>query len=297
MKDKQKIMILAALGVVLIGASAFSFMGGGSPEPAPVTKKKVEPKAETTSETTVDPSTTTSTGTGETGTPVRPSDPGKSTGEENPTGGTIVNKTGTSVNETLDPNNPTRNPITTPTAAKAEVSMLVDPALVAASALPARDPFNGARWDPMEAVKPAANNTPPVTNPNPPRPRYSGPRISKGGGIVPPINIDPGTLQGSGTGLPNVGTNPNTGFPDIQQVPYKLNGVVNGSNSAAIVTDGSGKQRLVKVGSQLDPDTKLLGVENGEMVVRHRGKIKKISIEDSAKSTQTKGGGQSQQNQ
>lgn len=297
MKDKQKIMILAALGVVLIGASAFSFMGGGSPEPAPVTKKKAEPKAETTSETTVDPSTTTSTGTGETGTPVRPSDPGKSTGEENPTGGTIVNNTGTGVNETLDPNNPTRNPNTAPIVEKAEVSMLVDPALVAASALPARDPFNGARWDPMEAVKPAANNTPPVTNPNPSRPKYTGPRIGKGG-TLQPYRFDPGTLQGSGQDpLPNVGTNPNTGMPDIQQVPYKLNGVVSGSNSAAIVTDGSGKQRLVRVGSQLDPDTKLLGVENGEMVVRHRGKIKKISIEDSAKSTPTKGGGQSQQNQ
>ncbi len=294
MKDKQKIMILAALGVVLVGASAFSFMGGGSPEPAPVTTKKAEPKAENTSETTVEPTTTESGGI-----PAKPTDPGRNTGEENHNGGIVVNNnSGTNVNETLDPNNPTRNPNLAPSSAKNEVSMLVDPALVAASALPARDPFNGARWDPMEVVKPVPNNATPVTNPNPPRPKYTGPRIAKGGRTIPPYQFDPGTLQGSGNGqLPDVGTNPNTGMPDIQQVPYRLNGVVSGSNSAAIVTDGAGKQRLVRVGSQLDPETKLLGVQNGEMIVRHRGKIKKISIEDSAKSTPTKGGGQSQQNQ
>lgn len=283
-------MILGALGVVMVGVGAFSFMGGGgAPEPAPVTTKKKEPAAQNTSETTTQPTTTTApngenAGANPSGNPVAvtPTDPGKPTGEETPGNG-----------------NPVASAEGTANASSNVVNTLVDPALVAASALPVRDPFNGSRWDPMEAVQPTSN---PVSTPTPrptPKPKVSiskgGRRWTGGGGYTPFPVGDPGSLNGNAnSGLPGVGTNP-SGMPDIQEVPYKVNGIVSGRNSAAIVTDGSGKQRIVRVGSDLDPDTKVLGVENGQMIVRHRGKVKKISIADSAKSTPA-GGGQSQQN-
>lgn len=289
MKDKQKMMILGALAVVMVGVGAFSFMGGGgAPEPAPVSTKKHEPAAENTSETTTQPtpSTTTAENAGPNGTSnpvaVKPTDPGKPTGEETPGNG-----------------NPVATAEGTTGANENVVNTLVDPALVAASALPVRDPFNGARWDPMEVVQPVTNPVSTPTAKPAARPKVSiskgGRRWTGGGGYVPFQVGDPNSLSGnSNSGLPGVGTN-QSGMPDVQEVPYKVNGIVSGRNSAAIVTDGSGKQRIVRVGSDLDADTKVLGVENGQMIVRHRGKVKKISIEDAAKSTPA-GGGQSQQN-
>lgn len=38
-KEKQKIIVVAVLGVVIVGVGAFQFMGGGSPEPQKAAKK------------------------------------------------------------------------------------------------------------------------------------------------------------------------------------------------------------------------------------------------------------------
>lgn len=43
-KDKQKVIILAVLGIVIVGVGAFQFLGGSSPEP-PKTAKKAEADA------------------------------------------------------------------------------------------------------------------------------------------------------------------------------------------------------------------------------------------------------------
>jgi hypothetical protein len=52
-------------------------------------------------------------------------------------------------------------------------------------------------------------------------------------------------------------------MPSIDDVPYKVNGVINGSRPAVVVSDAGGAQRLVKVGSKLDPDTEVIGIQRG----------------------------------
>jgi hypothetical protein len=261
--DKQKMMILGALAVVMVGVGAFSFMGGSAPAPAPAAKKP-EPDAQNTSHAEGEQTPTATATTTET-------DAGTATANSAETTIRIDPATGKPV---VDQGAPANTGIAPPAN---EINVLVDPEAVRVAQLPQRDPFNGTRWDPMENLRP----TTPVVTPTqkPPKTRNSGYRPPRLGGDVGPLRIDPGDL--TGPGLNPIGENSGISMPSVEEVPYKVNGIVRGANSAVIVTDGQGKQRIARVGSNLDPDTKVLGVENGKMVVRHRGKIKKVSIDDS----------------
>lgn len=276
--DKNKVMILVALGVVMLGVGAFSFMGGSKPEPAPVTKKS-EPNAETTSQTQ-----------------------GEQEPTPTPTGGPVAEGTSTIDPATGEPVvNPNGNPNGTPTGdpklgapPENEVSVLVDPEAVRVAKLSLRDPFNGNRWDPMNDIKPVTQN---ATPPPQPRPRSNGgsrPR-PMGGQDFRPLPVDANGLNPVGGGSGTIGSGNPGQMPNYDDVPYTVNGIVSGANSAAIVTDGQGKQRIVKVGSSLDPDTKVLGVENGKVIVRYRGKVKTISINNAG--APTTGGNKPPQNQ
>jgi len=276
MNDKNKMMILAALGVVLVGVGAFSFMGGGTPapEPAPTTKKE-KPDASNTNYNEGEGATS--------GTATEGATTEGATAEGTPA---------------IDPN--TGQPVVDPNATgnavaggPVDVSVLVDPEAVRVSRLPQRDPFNGSRWDPMLDVKPVSQGDPPRPKPQPVVRNGGGRPPKLGGGGFVPIGVNPGDI-----GLPGVGgAGGNTsGMPHVEDVQYKVNGIVRGANPAAVITDGSGKQRIVKVGSQLDPDTQVVGVENGRMILRHRGKIKSVSIDDAGASNKD-GGNKPPQNQ
>jgi hypothetical protein len=266
MNDKNKVMILAALGVVMVGVGAFSFMGGGTPAPEPTATTKKDKPAKNTNFEGEGTAPTTTEGTATEG----------STAEVDPNTGQPV----------VDPN-ATGNAVAN---GPADVSVLVDPEAVKVSRLPQRDPFNGSRWDPMLDVKPVTQGDPPRPKPQPTIRRPSPPRL-QGGGFVP-MSPGPGDI-----GLPGIGgTGGGNAMPHVEDVQYKVNGIVRGANPAAVITDGSGKQRIVKVGSQLDPDTQVVGVENGRMILRHRGKIKSVSIDDAGASNKD-GGNKPPQNQ
>lgn len=271
--DKNKIMILAALGVVMVGVGAFNFLGG-SPAPAPVQTSKKDKDAE--------PEQTSYEGSQGTATGNSAGPTGEATGE-----GTAV---------AVDPN--TGKPVEDPNATASttppgemDVSVLVDPEAVRVSRLPSRDPFNGSRWDPMLEVKPVSSQgDPPRPRPTP-RPSGGGKRpTGLGGSGFAPLGVGQGDIA-----LPGVdGGGGTTAMPHVEDVPYKVNGIVRGANSAAVITDGSGKQRIVKVGTQLDENTRVVGVEKGRMILNHRGKIKTVSIDDAGAD---KGGNKPPQNQ
>lgn len=261
--DKQKVMILAALGVVMVGVGAFSFMGGSEPAAPPATTKKQEPEAETTSHSE------TETGTSETTPGTSPETSPETVVKIDPeTGKPVTSPVGAEGGQAAEGTVPTAPP---------EINVLVDPEAVRVAQLSARDPFNGVRWDPMERIRPVSQ----PSNPTPPRTSTTRRPGSLGGKpiTVPPFPVDGTDGLNPISGGGQIGTTPG-GMPTIEEPPYKVNGIVRGANSAAIVTDGSGKQRIVRVGSNLDPDTKVLGVENGKMIVRYRGKIKTVSIDE-----------------
>jgi hypothetical protein len=161
--------------------------------------------------------------------------------------------------------------------------MSVDPLLVAAAKLSPRDPFDGSSWD-MET--PILTKVAPKTYT--PRPAIAYRPKPKGGGLgsgvnpwpVGPDNVQLPDVQGGGPGTSQGGGM--NGMPSIDDVPYKVNGVINGRRPAVVVSDAGGGQRLVKVGSKLDPDTEVIGIQRGKMVVRKNGKVKTISIEEAA---------------
>jgi hypothetical protein len=294
MNDKKKVMILAALGVILLGAGGYSLLGGGSaPAPAP-TAKHTPKEGEATA--TADIKTS---GPGEgaaTGTPTPDATKPATTTES---GNAAIGPDGTKSATAPVPDGtkpgPDGKPQTgTPGANPSEgsVSLLVDPALVAAAKLPVRDPFNGTRWDldsiaraKQEKQVPTPNTVPNTVR----RPKSMGSKPFS----MPPMGVDPGQLQGT---LPNVGQGGQVGMPSIDDVPYTVTGVVRGSHPAVVVKDASGNQRIVQVGHKLDADTEVLGVARGKMIVRHRGKVKTISIED-AGAAPNKGGTKPPQNQ
>lgn len=91
-----------------------------------------------------------------------------------------------------------------------------------------------------------------------------------------PLNLNEGLPLVDQNGNPQAGPPPN-----YDEVPYKVNGVINGSRPAVVVSDSTGgSQRIVRVGSKLDAETEVIGIQRGKMIVRKHGKVKTISIEE-----------------
>lgn len=124
-----------------------------------------------------------------------------------------------------------------------------------------RDPFQEETLPLLAGAEPPAQPTPPPTN--------TGPRIKP-----------PAPLGGFGTApwQPNLpgAQDPNLRPADPLVNPdepnFRVNGVILGARPAAVFVDGSGNQRLVTVGSSLDGDSQLVGVEKGKVTVRRKGK-------------------------
>lgn len=254
MNDKKKLMIIGALTVVMLGVGAFQFMGG-SAQPEPVSKgttTKNDAKLTAVSDTETAPKVSSPGGNGP--------------------------KEVTQNSVTTDPD-VAKSPEGTDTGVSIEASaeMVVDPMLVAAAKLSPRDPFDGVTWD---LEKQAQIATKPVSTPNYSKPT-PGPRIRRPGGMDGQLRPFP---VGSGEILPDVtgtGGQPNGQMPSYDDVPYKVNGVINGSRPAVVVSDSTGgSQRLVRVGSKLDAETEVIGIQRGKMIVRKHGKVKTISIEE-----------------
>lgn len=145
----------------------------------------------------------------------------------------------------------------------------VDPALVVAAKLSPRDPFDGRRWD-----KGADKQTPPPAEQ--PKVRRSRPPRGISGGGFAPVGV-----PGIGGVLPEAGgTAPVAGgkMPSIDDFPYSVSGTVMGENPLVVLTDQSGKQKIVTVGSAIDGDSQVIAISNGKVTVRHRGKNKTLPV-------------------
>lgn len=149
-------------------------------------------------------------------------------------------------------------------------SEAVDPALIAAARLNPRDPFDGAAWD--------ANRAPAQPNPvAPPQPRVTPPMRpnTMGGSGFKPIPIGEGALptpEGSSTPIPG------GKLPSIEDFPYTVAGTMVGDRPCVLLTDATGKQKLVGVGSSIDGDSQVMSISNGVVTVKHRGKTKTFRV-------------------
>lgn len=117
--------------------------------------------------------------------------------------------------------------------------------------------------DPSEAVKP--------TEPPPPPPS-SGRRLAPkfpAGSFTTPLDPNGGSFV----------TQPEGGGPpvDPNAFNYSLVGIVEGPNPVAIF-EGGGGQKLVRLGGHVDSDSRVVGISNGKVTVRHSGRTLTLSV-------------------
>lgn len=140
--------------------------------------------------------------------------------------------------------------------------------LVVAAELPVRDPFDGTAWQPQPETKKAAVDPIPA-----PQPRMG----AKRGGNLPPFNVDGvGQLPTANGGTFKV--EPGKAAPPEAQFGYGVSGVITGARPAAVITDGSGNQRLIAVGGQIDGDSRIVAIERGKVTIRFRNRTLTLHV-------------------
>ncbi len=231
--DKKKMLILGVLVVAICGVGAFQFIGGSS-NPAPAAKKE---KKEADNEPAKGPIQTANS----------------------------VASAGNSA--TANANAAMPNARVTDVKAEAEATANIsedDPIRkLYAYKLPVRDPFADTT-NPQIATP--TQQTPPPQN-NKPAPRNNPPKREIGGSISP---WDP---SGSVPGLPGVGQGGATANLQLDGgFNWHMSGMIEGARPAVVFSDDQGNQKLVAAGGAIDPDSKLVSVSNGKVVVSHKGK-------------------------
>ena len=136
-------------------------------------------------------------------------------------------------------------------AGAAQAEALKNPEL--AGDLPPRDPFQAPA-----GMVPSQNG-----------PKFGMPRPFKhalvkrgfGPGLLP---LAPGGLQ----------------LKQVEEKPFGWTcvGVIAGANPAAMFEDGTGNQKLVTLGSAIDPDSRLKGIEDDAVSVDFRGKRLRLTV-------------------
>ncbi|HRJ26820.1 MAG TPA: hypothetical protein PLO61_04835 [Fimbriimonadaceae bacterium] len=136
-----------------------------------------------------------------------------------------------------------------------------------AGVLPQRDPFLPGNL-PLDAAtaKPEPAKPPQAAPPKLPRRPDRGQWA--GGGYAP---MDP---MGS---LPPVSPNGQIGIqPSSATAPttptISVSGTVLGDRPVAILKDEAGNQRVIPLGGQIDPSTKVVGIERGKVTLERHGK-------------------------
>lgn len=143
--------------------------------------------------------------------------------------------------------------------------------LIVASALPARDPFDGSSWQPkIEEPKPPAPVEPPK-NTRPPR-NVGGGRIN---GSIPPFQVGNMSLPSANGDIKLEASKP---MADPNAFGYAVSGVIVGHRPAAVFTDASGNQRLIPVGGSIDGDSRVVGISRGKVTIRHRDKTITMTV-------------------
>lgn len=132
--------------------------------------------------------------------------------------------------------------------------------------LPPRDPFRAGKPIATPAMNPApapasATTQRPTSSPRPSGQRYVG--GGSGGSRRPgplPGGVPPWNPGGPNGGANGVSIRPGSGFAVV--------GTVTGDRPAAIIRDADGRQRIVPLGGQVDPDTTVVGIDRGQVRVK-----------------------------
>ncbi|MBS1708915.1 MAG: hypothetical protein JSS65_09365 [Armatimonadetes bacterium] len=128
----------------------------------------------------------------------------------------------------------------------------------------ARDPFAIPSGVPEIAVTPPAPQAPvPGADTHAPAPRQQRPKPLGGGDSIPPWT--PPT-QGAGAA------------PGPIVPRFRVKGALVGQKPVVVVEDSSGNQRLVPVGGELEPGTRITSIEKGQVTVSEHGKSKTMPI-------------------
>lgn len=153
--------------------------------------------------------------------------------------------------------------------------------------LPTRDPFLPQMGALAGNSAPAATDAQPVTPngaptepelpapPMPSLPNYASAPNSMAGELPPMDPNQMAQLPAPGGNNSNSGMNPEANDRGIAS--YRVSGVVTGARAVAILVDGNGKQRMVKVGDSFE-GRKVVSIKNGEVILE----------EGSSSSTKTK---------
>ncbi len=155
------------------------------------------------------------------------------------------------------------------TVASEDPGVINEGAIVAAAALPARDPFDGSMYQPKpQEIKPTP---PPTTAPQPRGPRGS---IT---GKLPPFDPGMGSLPNP-TGNGGITLEPGKPMVDPTAFGYGVSGVITGAQPAAVFTDANGAQRLISEGGAIDGDSRVISISRGKVVVRHKNKTLTLTV-------------------
>lgn len=144
-------------------------------------------------------------------------------------------------------------------------------ALLAASALPVRDPFDGSMYQPKPEAKPAVAPPPAQPSTGVSTRRRSGGSFS---GSLPPF--DPRNTLPSPTG--GITLEPGKPMPDADAFGYGVSGVITGAKPAAVMVGPNGNQLLVTEGGAIDGDSRIVSISRGKVVVRHKNKNITLSV-------------------
>lgn len=186
----------------------------------------------------------------------------KSTEVASRSGSSLTVRTATGAPTTGSPN------ASTGATKPGDPNAVVDPKLVAMSALPVRDPFDGSKFQPAPPPK-AKETTPKATTDS--HPRSSGPRPL--GGKMPPFPVgSDGNIGLPSAGAGQTGVSPGAPLKDPNAFNYSVSGVITGDKPAAVFTDEKGNQQLVSVGGSVGGDSQVVAISRGHVTVRHRGK-------------------------
>lgn len=300
MKDKKKLMIIVALGVVLVGMGAFTLLSGGSKKATPktVAKKSGSKSHQKAGSLATKRSGSTST------------DPKAESAASLNVGEPTEKDSGAAMQEAANGKELT-NSIASGAEEKKGVldSEKTQAANTLAMNLPSRDPFEipavgqtkhaGTKFNPVKPpTDPSASTTPAETKLDPIKKSGIRPvdmardvaakassKVYKGEGEeVAPMN--PGSIGGA---LPKPGSNgaggngagmavkPGSKAFNEDEYPYTLSGVTTGSKSFAILESSGGEQKIARIGDSFGGG-KIVHISKTSVVVTFNGKEVRLAV-------------------
>jgi hypothetical protein len=138
-----------------------------------------------------------------------------------------------------------------------------------ANALPLRNPF-----EPPADAQPAITKMPQMQHPQPIAGKIRGFDSPKGFQPLPAGDLKQFSSLPTSIAAPH----PEQKAEDEKPFGYKVVGLIGGVRPAAMVEDSAGNQKLVLVGSAIDGDSRVKGVESDTVTIEYRGKTLRLVV-------------------